>query len=107
MDKILKSGGCGTGCGKRNPIEARGRFEIETGKELADFATVGAERAAHIGKQVWSLTFSPNSQLLTTGGEYATQLWDVRQAKEVHRISSRPMRKPIAFFSPDGGKMFF
>ena len=26
VEKILKSGGCLTGCGKRNPIEARGRF---------------------------------------------------------------------------------
>ena len=34
MEKILKSGGCRTGCGKKNPIETRRRFRGGSQSEM-------------------------------------------------------------------------
>lgn len=87
-------------------------FEVETGKVLAEFATFTADevespRTGPAEKRVWNIAFSADGTLLLTGGELATQVWDVPAAKEIYRLNLHRRHQLVTLFSPDGSLAFF
>ena len=51
---------------------------------------------------VFAVSFSPNGELLLTGGWHEVLVWDARSGKLVSRINRMPQRVHVIRFSPDG-----